>query len=65
MAWTQTEYDTLKAAIASGVLSVKYADRTVTYHSLKDMRELLAVMERELNPATTKTHRYITTSKGV
>lgn len=65
MAWSQSEYNALKAAVASGVLSVKYADRTVTYHSLKDMRDLLAEMERDVNPAATRTHRYVTTSKGV
>lgn len=48
--WTQEEIDALKAAIASGVLTVTYAgppQRSVTYHSLKEMRELLADMNRQ------------------
>lgn len=46
--WTEEEIAALKAAIASGVLSVSYAgppSRTITYQSLKEMRDLLASME--------------------
>lgn len=45
--WTETEIATLQAAIASGVLSVSYAgppQRTITYQSLSEMRDLLAEM---------------------
>ena len=45
--WTQEEYDALRAAVASGVLTVKYAGppaREITYQSLSDMRALLAEM---------------------
>lgn len=45
--WTQAQIDELKAAIASGVLTVSYSGppaRSVTYQSLKEMRELLAAM---------------------
>jgi hypothetical protein len=45
VAWTQTDIDLLKAAIARGVKRVQYADREVEYPSLKEMRELLAEME--------------------
>lgn len=49
MAFTQTDIDTLKAAIASGALSVRYADgREVTYRSLKEMRETLNMMSAEV-----------------
>jgi hypothetical protein len=48
VAWTQTDVDKLKAAIASGVKSVVYADRTVSYHSLDEMLKALAVMEAEV-----------------
>lgn len=47
MTWTQEEIDQLRAAIASGVLTVSYAGppaRSITYQSLADMRELLAEM---------------------
>jgi hypothetical protein len=64
MAWTQTDYDALKAAIAKGVQSVEYNGRTVTYHSLKDMRELLAEMERDLAGTAAQPFRYAAMSKG-
>jgi hypothetical protein len=52
--WTQTEIDTLRAAIASGVLSVSYdgpPKRMVVYHSLSEMRALLASMEQSASSA--------------
>lgn len=45
--WTEEELETLKAAVASGVLTVSYAGppaRTITYQSLDAMRALLAEM---------------------
>ena len=50
--WTQAEIDELKAAIASGVLTVTFAgppQRTVTYQSLREMRDLLADMNRSVS----------------
>jgi hypothetical protein len=61
--WTQAEIDTLKAAIASGVQTVAYADRTVTYQSLEEMRALLASMEQIVSGA--QTTRYAAHDKGV
>jgi len=49
--WTQDDVDRLKAAVGSGVLTVSYdgpPKRSITYHSLRDMRELLAEMVREV-----------------
>lgn len=37
MAWSQTDLDTLDAAIATGVRKVRYADREVEYQSIPDM----------------------------
>lgn len=65
MSWTKAEYDALKAAIAKGVQSVEYNGRTATYQSLKDMRDLLAEMERDLAGTTTQPFRYAATSKGL
>jgi hypothetical protein len=45
--WTQADVDTLKAAVASGVLTVRYSgppERMVTYQDLAEMRKLLAEM---------------------
>lgn len=41
---TQAEYDELAAAVKSGVMRVAYADKTVQYQSLADMRATLAEM---------------------
>lgn len=51
--WTQADIDTLKAAVASGVLMVEYdgpPKRSITYQSLGAMRALLAEMIRQVNP---------------
>lgn len=48
MAWTQTDVDSLKTAIAGGVKSVAYADRTVVYHTLTEMLQALQAMEAEV-----------------
>lgn len=63
--WTQADIDALKAAIASGVLTVHYAGppaRSVTHHSLSEMRSLLAEMLREVNGVTT--YRRVKWSRG-
>jgi hypothetical protein len=67
MAWTQAEYDALKAAIARGVQTVSYNNRTVTYHDLESMRELLAEMERDLagQAGSAYPYRLAATSKGL
>jgi len=48
MAFTKEQAVALEAAIAAGVLSVRYADRTVTYQGLGEMRRLLKQMREEL-----------------
>jgi hypothetical protein len=64
MPWSQAEYDALKAAIARGTQTVSYNGRSVTYHSLKDMRALLAEMERDLAGTSAQPYRLASTSKG-
>jgi hypothetical protein len=57
--WTQADIDTLKAAVASGVLTVSYAGppaRSQTYQSLDAMRSLLAEMVRQVTQPTTFRH---------
>lgn len=48
MAWTQTDIDALKEAIASGLLSVQYTDNSVRYQSTSDQLAALAAMEAEV-----------------
>lgn len=52
MAWTQSDIDTLKAAIASGVLEVEYHDRRVKYQTTREMLEALGLMQQEVSRAT-------------
>jgi hypothetical protein len=63
MAWTTEQRDALQAAIASGVLSVRYGEKTITYQSLDAMRSVLSEMDRQLTPNAI-THRFATVSKG-
>ena len=50
MAFTATDIADIKAAIATGSLRVRYADgREVLYRSLKEMREILQMMEGEVS----------------
>jgi len=46
--WTLTQYQTLTAAIAEGVKTVQYSDKSVTYQSLTDMLRIKAEMEQDL-----------------
>jgi hypothetical protein len=48
MAWTQAQFDALDTAISMGALTVRYADRTVTYRSLEEMLKIRDMMADEL-----------------
>jgi hypothetical protein len=43
-------YLALGKAVAEGVKQVQYSDKMVTYRSLAEMREILALMRAELYP---------------
>lgn len=63
--WTQEDIDKLKAAIAKGVRVVRYGDRTVEYHSLKEMRDLLSSMSASVDAASGSGRRVLMeTTKG-
>lgn len=66
MPFTQTDIDTLKAAIASGVLEVEYHDRRVKYQTTREMLEALGLMQQEVNESngTAKPFIRVTTTKG-
>jgi hypothetical protein len=54
MAYTSTQLADLRAAIAEGVLSVRFSDgRQLTYRSLDEMRRIEGTMAAELEPTTT------------
>jgi len=66
MAYTLTDYEALKTAIASGVKRVKYADRDVEYQSIEDMLKVLSLMAAELGlVAPGPRFTYFETHKGV
>ena len=69
MAFTQNQLTILEAAIAQGALSVQYADRRITYHSLTEMIRLRDTMRSELGVSTPITNRsrlvYVSTGKGL
>lgn len=56
MAWTAEQISKLEEAIATGALTVRYADRLVTYRSLDEMQRLLQDMRDEVN-GTVRTRR--------
>lgn len=64
MAWTQSDVDTLKAAIVARkfVRSMTLSDRTYTFDSIDDMLKLLSVMQTEVAGSRT---RYVSFNKGV
>lgn len=57
MAFTQADRDALASAIASGATSVSYEGKSVTYRSLDEMRQTLAMIDQELS--TKKNRRRI------
>jgi hypothetical protein len=68
MAYSQSDSDNLKAAIAQGALRVRFGDRDVTYRSLDEMRQTLTLMQTEVNGVSgrvpTRQIRFVT-SKGL
>ena len=68
--WTQSDIDSLKAAVGSGILTVRYDGppaRTITYQSLAEMRALLAAMQRDVatTAGTATSYRLVSTRKGL
>jgi len=67
MAFTQTDIDALKKAIAKGVRSVQRNGEMVTFNSLAEMTAALRMMETEVAGTSAKTIKvaYATTSRGL
>ena len=59
MAYTQTQIDALKTAMASGVLTVRHGETTTTFRSLAEMQKQLSLMEAEVGTATRTRVRYL------
>lgn len=52
MAWTQADIDKLKAAMASGVLTVRTGEHSVTYQDAASMMKQLQRMQDEVDATT-------------
>lgn len=67
MAFTQTDADTLRRAIASGARTLKLNGEEVTYGSLAELRAALAMVEAELTGMSQSAVRviYPRTSRGL
>lgn len=66
MAFTQSDLDTLEAAIATGTRSVRYGDKQVDYKTLDEMLRARNIMRAELgliSPASKKF--YSNFNKGI
>ena len=48
MAYTTEDVEKLEAALASGAKEVEYNDRTVKYRSVKELKEAIQVVKKEL-----------------
>lgn len=64
MAYSQTDIDKLKAAMASGARMVKFGDIEVLYRSYEEMQAQLAQMESELNNKSKIRYHNPTFSRG-
>jgi len=66
MAYTETQAQALREALASGVLTVEYDGKRVTYRSVAEIKEALAQVETALARDAGKRVRQIrvVTNKG-
>lgn len=65
MAWTDADLTKVRKAIASGALTIRYADRTVTYRSLEDLRSIEREIATALGQPTTPRRRLAETKDGL
>lgn len=66
-ALTPEQLAELRNAYFSGVLTVRYADKTVTYRTLREMREILDAAEAAAGetPSRRGGRTYFVTDKGL
>lgn len=62
MSFSQTDLDRIEAAIASGTLTVKYADKQVTYQSLTDLMKARDLIRKSLGAISKTGFGYITST---
>ncbi len=67
MAWSQAQIDAIEAAIASGELTVRFGDRTVTYRSMEELLQARSLIKEALaaeSGTATDRFSFAQTSKG-
>jgi hypothetical protein len=64
MSYTAEDRDQLKAAIAKGATKMRLGNEEVTFRSLKEMRETLALIETELAVSPTPRRHYPVMTRG-
>lgn len=65
MAFSQTDLDAIRAAIAKGERTVVFADRQVTYRSMDELFEAEARISQALNAGTARAKQtLVVASKG-
>ena len=66
MAYTQAHLDALQQALASGELRVRFADREVTYRSVEELKNAIAIVKAglEVSSGTRIRQHRVYTDKG-
>jgi len=62
--YTQSQLNELKEAYSRGVLKIREGDTWVEYQSMKEMRNAIAEIEKELSGSRPMGSRLVSTSKG-
>jgi len=65
MAFSQVQLDALESAIAEGTLTVKYADKLVTYRSLDEMIRIRELIRQSMGGPGFVSRIYPVVSKGL
>jgi hypothetical protein len=65
VAYSQSNLDAIRAAIAKGELSVEFADRRVTYRSMAELILAEAHISQALNTSPRSKQRYGVATKGL
>lgn len=58
MAWTQSDLEVIESAIKEGALTVKYADKQVTYRSLEEMLKIRDLIRNDLGITGPRVRKY-------
>lgn len=63
-AYTQSDLDNVRKAIAKGVTRVRIGDEELTYRDLEELKQIEAIIARDLGVSKSKRINYPQTSTG-